>query len=285
MPAFAAPDGTTLTYDAYDPGGARAAVLILPGWSDHAGRYAPVAERLRSAGLAAYVADLRGHGRSGGRRAHLTRFSQLLGDLQAFRRAVAQQRGGRGGGTGTGEALPQVLLGHGFGGLVTLRYLETQPPNAPVAAVVSSPFLAPAAPLPAWKRLIARAGGDLWPSLALRVVPDVHQVSRDASVNKAYAADQAVTRHMTAGAWREIQWAQRAVIADGARIECPVLFLLGGEDRIVDPHLARAFADGLRGSVHVQWYAELYHELLSDPQRERVYDDLLAFLANRGRGQ
>src|SRR6266542_5749509 len=154
MPTLTAPDGTQLVYDAYEPRAPRAAVLVLHGWSDHAGRWREVGERLRDAGFAAYLLDQRGHGRSGGRRGHLSRFSQLLGDLQAFRRAVRPR-----------TAAPQVLLGHSFGALVVLRYLETQPGDAPAAAVVSSPWLGlPTAP-PAWKRLVARLLADLWPTL------------------------------------------------------------------------------------------------------------------------
>jgi alpha-beta hydrolase superfamily lysophospholipase len=83
----------------------------------------------------------------------------------------------------------------------------------------------------------------------------------------------------TPGAWREIQWAQRAVAADAHRIDTPLLFLLGGEDRLVDAHAARAFATGLDAPVQVQWYAEMYHELLHDPESERVVADILTFLA------
>jgi alpha-beta hydrolase superfamily lysophospholipase len=138
MATFTAPDSTTLVYDAYEPERPpRGAVLVVHGWSEHAGRYAWLGARLRDAGLATYVADLRGHGRSGGHRAHLSRFSQLLGDLQAFRRVVR----------GRSDA-PQVLLGHSFGALVVLRYLETQPTPPPAAAVVSGPFLGLPTPSP-----------------------------------------------------------------------------------------------------------------------------------------
>jgi lysophospholipase len=68
------------------------------------------------------------------------------------------------------------------------------------------------------------------------------------------------------------------VPADAHRIDRPLLFLLAGEDRVVDPALARAFADGLKGEVAVRWYPEMYHEPLHDPQRELVMGDLLAFL-------
>jgi len=87
---------------------------------------------------------------------------------------------------------------------------------------------------------------------------------------------------MTPGAWREIRWAQRSVVADANRIECPVLFLLAGEDRVVDAQLARALADGLRAPVQVRWYAEMYHEVLNDPQRDRVIGDVVAFLSLHG---
>src|SRR6266700_2371634 len=186
MPTLTAPDGTLLAYDMYEAAAPRAAVLALHGWADHAGRWRDLGERLCAAGYSSYLLDLRGHGRSAGRRGHLSRFSQLLGDLQAFRRAIRVR-----------SDAPQVLLGHSFGGLVALRYLESQP--------------------------------------------------RDPAVGREYAEDPLVHGVMTPGAWREIQWAQRAVPADAHRIDRPLLFLLAGEDHVADPGLARAFADGLKG--------------------------------------
>jgi len=267
MPALSAPDGTQLVYDAYEPRQARAAVLVLHGWSDHAGRWREAGERLRDAGLAAYLLDQRGHGRSGGRRGYLSRFSQLLGDLQAFRRAVRLRTQG-----------PQVLLGHSFGGLVTLRYLETQPSDPIAAAVISSPWLALAFRPPAWKRVAGRVLQDLWATFPVPFSLDTEHLSRDPAINTAYGEDPAVHGVMSPGGWREIKWAQGAVIADGQRIESPLLFLLAGEDRIADAHLGRAFADGLKGTVQVRWYPEMYHEILHDPQRERVFQEMLQFV-------
>jgi len=163
-----------------------------------------------------------------------------------------------------------------------LRYLETQPPDVLHAAIVTSPFLGPAQAVPLWKQVASRLCADLWPTIPFPVGRDSDHISRDPAVSAAYAADPAVEGRVTAGAWRETQWAQRAVIADGHRIQCPLLFLLAGEDRFVDAHLARAFADGLRGRVEVRWHPEMYHEVLSDPQRERVVHEMLSFLDIRG---
>jgi lysophospholipase len=273
MAHLIAPDGASLAYDAYEPPRLppQAALLWVCGWSDHRTRWQRVAEQWSRAGYAVYLLDQRGQGDSGGRRGHLTRFSQLLGDLQAFRR-LARLR----------HDVPQVLLGHSFGGLVVLRYLETQPSDPVRAAVLSSPWLRTAQRVPRAKRLAAKLLADLWPTLRIATGTPAADLCRDPAVAAAYDADPAVHQVMTPGAWREIQWAQRAVVADASRIEAPLLFLLGGADRVADAPAARTLAEGLGGSVEVRWYPEHYHELLHDLDAAAVIDDVRAFLAQLG---
>ncbi|HET9387186.1 MAG TPA: alpha/beta fold hydrolase [Gemmatimonadales bacterium] len=242
-----APDGTPLVFDAYEPTrDARAAVLVLSDWhpqpAQEPNAWTEASAELRDAGFATYVLDQRGHGRSGGRRGHLSRFSQLLGDLQAFRRAVRRTLD-----------IPQVLIGQGFGGLVVLRYLETQPGEPPAAAIISSPWLSPRVQPAAWKRFAAKLA-DLWPTFPT-------------GRGRAY---------MTAGARAELLWAQRAVFADRHRIERPLLFVLGEKDPVSDSEVARTFADNLAAPAQVQWYADLPNDLFNE---RRVRADLIRFLA------
>jgi alpha-beta hydrolase superfamily lysophospholipase len=86
---------------------------------------------------------------------------------------------------------------------------------------------------------------------------------------------------MTAGARAEIQWAQRAVVADHQRIECPLLFLLAGNDQVVDAPLVRRFAEGLTYEARVRWYPEFGHESVTQPDAAGgpVMPDILEFLA------
>ena len=246
MSQINAPDGTPLVYDAYEPARADIALLLLHDWhpqgGDMSAAFREMGNQLAQAGVAAYFLEQRGHGRSGGTRGHLSRFSQLLGDLQALRRTVRGRRD-----------IPQVLVGYGFGGLVVLRYLETQPGEAPAAAVIASPWLATRARPAVWKRLAARLA-DLWPTLPT-------------GRGDAF---------MTAGARAELQWARRAVLADCQRIERPVLLVLGGADRITDTEVARRFAGDLGTRATVQWYPELPYDLLARPD---VRAPLLRFIA------
>src|SRR5947209_3391395 len=152
MSTLTAPDGTTLVYDEYEAAAPRGVVLALHGWSDHAGRWRDVGERLRDAGYSSYLLELRGHGRSGGRRGHLARFSQLLGDLQAFRRVVRRR-----------TDRPQLLLGTSFGGLVALRYLETNRTTPFSARWSASPGSGPPSGRPPGRWWAGGGLPDFWP--------------------------------------------------------------------------------------------------------------------------
>jgi acylglycerol lipase len=269
MAHLRAPDGSALAYDSYEPVGTpRAAIIWVSGWSDHRTRWQRPAEQLRNAGYAVYILDQRGHGDSAGIRGHLSRFSQLLADLQAFRRLIRSK-----------SDVPQILLGHSFGALVVLRYLETQPSDPVARAVLSSPWLALARPVPFLKRVAGRPLADIWPSLQMPSGIDAHQLSRDPTVAASYFADPAVHHVMTPGAWREIRWAERVVPTDAHRIAVPLLFLLAGKDGIVDVARARAFAEGLRGPVETRWYPEMCHELFLDTEWEQPLADALEFFA------
>src|SRR5205823_6145054 len=133
--------------------------------------------------------------------------------------------------------------------------------------VITGPWLGLAFRPPTWKLIGGRILADLWPTLPIPARLDPDTLSRDPAVNQAYAEDAAVHSVMTPGAWREIQWAQRAVVADGYRIEPPLLVLLVGQDREVDAHQARAFAGGEEGGVRVRRSPAIYHEVRHEPAR------------------
>jgi len=217
-------------------------------------------------GLGVYALDQRGHGRSPGKRGHVSRFAQFLSDVAALRKLVALEQGG-----------PQVLLGHSFGGTVALRYLETEPEGL-TGAIVSSPFLEVAMPVPRWKLLLARVLVEVMPSLPVATGLDVAHLSTDPAVGQAARSDPLYHRVMTPRAYREVLAAQAAVVAEGRHIRLPLLVLLAGDDRIVSRPATEAFARSLTGDVTVQLYEGFYHEVFNEPHRARVFRDVEPWL-------
>ena len=241
-------------------------LLLHGGSTTRGGRYHGFA----GAGYGVYLSPP-GNGVTAGR-AGTSRFSQLLGDLQAFRRAIRRRH----------TQTPQILLAHSFGGLVALRYLETQPGDPIAAAVISSPWLALATPRPAWRLLAMRFLADVWPTLPIPASIDAALLSRDHAVNAAYEADPGVHGVMTPGAWREILWAQRAVAADGHRIDVSLLFC--SAVKTIVTRTRRGHSPTRLTASQVKWYPEMFHEVLHDPQRDHVVADILTFLGAHGLG-
>lgn len=267
MEFWTAADGARLALRRAKPAGrSRGALVLLHGFGDHGGRYADVAAWFVERGLGVYALDQRGHGRSPGKRGHVSRFAQFLSDVAALRKLVALEAGG-----------PQVLLGHSFGGTVALRYLETEPEGL-AGAIVSSPFLEVAMAVPAWKRWMARALEGVLPALPVATGLDLAHLSTDPAVGQAARSDPLYHRVMTPRAYREVLAAQAAVVAEGRHIRAPLLLLLAGDDRIVSRPASEAFARSLTGDVTVKVYEGFYHEIFNEPHRARVFRDVEPWL-------
>jgi alpha-beta hydrolase superfamily lysophospholipase len=77
-----AADGTALRVRMLRPETAmRGVVVVTHGHGEHIGRYVHIAEVLCAAGFGVYTWDLRGHGRSGGKRGHSPTFLHYIEDL------------------------------------------------------------------------------------------------------------------------------------------------------------------------------------------------------------
>lgn len=248
------------------PGARRGAVIAVHGFGEHSGRYAHVATWFAERGVAFYALDQRGQGRSPGRRGHVSRFAQFLSDVAALRKLVQAEAPG-----------PQVLLGHSFGGLVVLRYLETAPQGL-AGAILSSPFVGVAMQVPRWKTRLARALADLVPSLPIRIGLNYRDLCRDPAVGDDVKADPLCHQVISPRAYRETMEAQGSLDAERTRIAVPLLFVLAGDDRIVSTPAAQTFAAALAGDVTVKRYEGFFHEVLNDQERGRVFADIEPWL-------
>ena len=115
---FTTPDGLSVYGQRWLPEPPAGAVVVLVhGFVEHSGRYAPLAEDLNRQGYAVYAMDLRGHGRSEGPRCFVRRFDQYLEDLDLFLDRVAAAEPDK----------PLFLLGHSMGGLIVARWAISRP--------------------------------------------------------------------------------------------------------------------------------------------------------------
>ena len=270
---FAAPDGLLLTRQAWRPEGAPAAALaVVHGYGEHGGRYRGLAEDMAARGYAVHVYDLRGHGRSGGRRGHLGRFTDYLDDTAVYLEAVREEQPGR----------PLYLLGHSLGGLIATAYVEDRPADAPAGLILSSPFLRLGMPVPPLKLSAARLLSIVAPTVNVGNTVVAAALSHDQEVVRVYGTDP-LNHHVATARWAaEVVAAQSAALSAADSIRLPFLLLYADADAVADPQASRElFERAASPDKTVHCYEGYYHEIFNEIGRETVFADLAAWLEAR----
>jgi len=263
--------GLRLHYRTWEPARPRAAALVVHDLGEHGGRYAPLAEHLADRGFVTIAPDLRGHGRSDGRRGHVSRFEVFLQDLDRFRREAQGL---------TEPGSPLFLLAAGLGGLVALRYLQEF--GAPVSgAVLAAPWIG-GAPFQPTSASLARALGRILPALRLSAGLGAARADRGIAGGPPHGDDPLAHDAFTPRLYQEVTAATTQVFQRRGRIAAPLLVLLGEEDRVADPERAAALLRSLdRPALEVRHCAGRAHDLLGVADAEPLLSMVVAWLEDQ----
>jgi alpha-beta hydrolase superfamily lysophospholipase len=264
--------GIRVHYQAWLPEAeAKAGLVLVHGLGSHSGRYMNVVDRLVAHGIAVHGFDHIGHGKSDGPRGRIERFADFTDTLAVYcGRAKGWQAG-----------KPFFLFGHSMGGLIATRYLLDHPMDFK-GAILSAPALKPGEGISPAMILAGRVLSAVAPGMGLFRLPAAG-LSRDPQVVKAYRNDPLVHHGKTPARLAvELLKAMRRVEREAGGITLPLLILLGGADKIVNPGGSRMLYEkaGSKDKT-IRIYEDLYHETFNEPERELVLDDVEAWLAAR----
>src|SRR3954470_5949547 len=180
--SFEGVGGVRIVYDVWEPDDEdpRGVVVLCHGYAEHARRYDHVAQRFGESGLAVYALDLRGHGRSGGKRVYLRDISEYTDDFHTLVGIAAADNPG----------LKRVVLGPSMGGAIVFTY-GVEHPDDYAAMVLSGPVVASQDAVSPVKMFVAKVLGKIAPGLPIEELPP-EAISRDPEVVAAYIADPLV---------------------------------------------------------------------------------------------
>ncbi|MEH3137570.1 MULTISPECIES: alpha/beta hydrolase [Mycolicibacterium] len=264
--------GVPIVYDVWTPGtDPTGVVLICHGYAEHARRYDHVAQRFAEAGLITYALDLRGHGRSGGKRVYLKNISEYTDD---FHHLVGLA-------TAAHPELKRVVLGHSMGGGVVFTY-GVEHPDDYAAMVLSGPAVYAQDAVSPLMIGVAKVLGSLLPGLPVENLP-ADAVSRDPEVVAAYEADPMVHHgKLPAGIAKALIGVGETMPRRAAVLTAPLLVVHGGQDSLIPVAGSELLVDRVGSAdVNLKVYPELYHEVFNEPERAVVLDDVTSWIATR----
>lgn len=276
----------------------KAAVQVVHGLAEHAGRYARLAAALTAPGYAVYASDLRGHGRTARTPGELGWFAEHDGwrkcqdDMWQLNQRIAAER----------ARIPVVMLGHSMGATLARQFISEHG-DALAGAVLSGSSGQPTLMALAG-RLITRIermrqGRRGTSSLVQALSFDAFNkkfapartpcdwLSRDPAEVDKYMADPLCGFAARIQLWIDMldAWVEISKSASMAMTpkDLPVHVISGTHDpasagtRMLEPMLAGYRAAGLKNLSH-KFYPEARHELLNETNRDEVTADLIAWL-------
>ncbi|WP_422930698.1 lysophospholipase [Singulisphaera sp. PoT] len=248
---------------------ARGIVIVSHGFGEHGGCYAHVAEAIGEASRVDFLApDLRGHGRSPGRRGVVGRYQELVEDICSAIEWAARERPG----------LPRYLLGHSNGGLLALL-LAAEPSLGLSGLITSNPSVKLAAHVPAYKLALGRFLLRHAPGVTLSAKLAAEMMTRDPEMQTQHRVDPLRHSRISAPLFFGMVDSGAMAVERAGRIEIPTLMLVGADDHVSSPKGSALVFERLgTDDKTLRLYPEMRHEPLNEIGREVVFNDLAGWL-------
>ncbi len=267
-------DGTELFYRAWlrDEKKSGQALLLFHRGHEHSGRWTGTVESLGLDEVAVFAWDARGHGRSPGERGAARDLTDVIKDVDAFVRHVAERYE---------IALENmIVLAHSLAAVTVTAWVHDYAP--PIRALILAtaafevklyvPLAVPALRL---QQKLFRSG-------IVKSYVQAKMLTHDAAEAARYEADPLIFREIAINLLLDLNDTARRLLADAGAIRVPVLMLAAGRDWVVSLQAQRDFFNGLSSplkQMHV--FPAMYHAIFHETDRAQVIARIRAFLEER----
>jgi len=261
-------DRLTLQGRGWEPDeGVRLVVCLLHGLGEHCGRYSHMAEAFNREGIAMLAFDLRGHGRSGGRRGHAPGYALLMSDIEKLLHKATELY----------PKQPCFLYGHSLGGNLAIYYALRKRP-ALAGVIASAPLLRLAFNPSQWKTGMLRGMRAMRINFSIRSGLDDTALSRDLNVVRTYRNDplthDLISARLAMDMLRYGQWE----LMHAAQFPLPILLMHGESDRITSVAASVEFAERLGPRCDLKIWDGLDHELHNEPEQRQVFSYVMDWM-------
>ncbi len=263
-----AADGLKIYAQAWEPETSpKAVVSLVHGLGEHGGRYAYVAETLNHGGYAVLASDLRGHGKTEGKRGHSPSFEVFMDDMALLLAQTAQRY----------QNLPCFLWGHSLGAVLVTNYALRRKPQI-AGVVLTGLSLRTAISDQKMKIQFANIAAKLLPQMSMPTGLVAQHISRDPEVVERYVNDPLVhgvaTLAMAKYTIEAIPWAYE----HASEWTLPILIMHGDADAIAFLSGVEDFAKLIQQDCTLKIWPGLWHEIHNEPEKEQVLAYTLGWL-------
>lgn len=246
----------------------KAIIMIVHDIGDHILRYENLAYFFTNEGFGVIGIDLRGHGKSDGKRG-CGGYNDLLYDVNELVNQTHK----------TYPFVPKVLYGNGLGGNLALLYAIKQ--NDPVQGlIVTSPWIR----CRHTHNYFFQSGSSLVTKLFpfLRISNNVNSkyLSHDLAIHNNYVNDKLVHNKISLRLLKEINVAGSIILSNRHKCNIPLLLMHGESDKVTSWHASAEFSRYTSSKTIFKLWDGYYHELHNEFDKEKIFEYILPWLNN-----
>ncbi|MFZ0535103.1 MAG: lysophospholipase [Anaerolineales bacterium] len=261
-------DGLSLYFQGWQTEQTQKAIIsLVHGLGEHSGRYTHWAALLNQVGYTVLTYDLRGHGKSGGNRGHISSFNEYLNDTDLLVKEAEDRFPG----------MPYFLYGHSLGAIITSNYVLRRKPKF-AGVILTALSNKTALQEQKGKVMLAKVLGSLLPKMLMSTGLDPLTISKDPEVVALYKNDPMVHHQASLGfakgSMDAIAWADQ----HASEWTLPVLFMHGEKDKLGYVEGSKEFASKIKGDCTLKIWPGLFHEVHNEPEKQQVFDYLREWL-------
>lgn len=260
-------DGVRLSGFISAPEKPKAVMSLVHGFGEHCMRYVPMAEDLNAQGIAVVAIDLRGHGRSEGKRGVCRDYDLLRNDVSALLDMCRKHF----------PKLPHILYGHSMGGGLVLNYLLAHQQDDISAVIVSAPLLQLAEPIPVPLEWIVRGLRRVAPTATLSQPIKGDKVSSLPDEQRAYEEDPLNHGRLGVRLAVDMIEAGQDTLGKAKSWRIPLLLMHARNDQLTAFSGSEIFAKEAQNCQFIP-FDNVEHEMHNDSSRQDVYAAMRKFI-------
>lgn len=247
----------------------KALIVLIHGLGEHAGRYPEYLQTFVEQGICIYAMDLRGHGKSPGKRGHTAPRNLILEDVDALCQHAKKEY----------PDIPLFIYGHSMGGNIGL-YHRLHGKFRPKGYIITSPWIKLYNEIPGHIVVLMKVISKITPKLCIKSNLDREALSSDQSLIDC-DTDPLCHGFISVQTGLDCYNGAKEILAKSDAEKEDLLLLHGSDDRICSVEGSRSFMKNAPKSCTYIEFEGNYHELHFDKDRDKVAQVVSSWIMER----